>query len=56
MRTRTSTSVAMVLSQKRVECSLQVGKEALPLVEEFKEINRWIRAASAVMRLVQDAS
>jgi len=54
----------MALSRKRVECSLQVGNEILPQVEEFKylgvlftnegrmerEIDRRIGAASAVLR------
>lgn len=31
-------SKAMVFSQKRVECSLQVKGETLPLVEEFKHL------------------
>ncbi|TKS65493.1 LINE-1 reverse transcriptase -like protein [Collichthys lucidus] len=64
MRISTSKSEAMVLSRKRVECSLRVGDEILPQVEEFKylgvlftsegrmerEIDRRIGAASAVMR------
>ncbi|KAA0706920.1 hypothetical protein E1301_Tti002240 [Triplophysa tibetana] len=64
MRISTSKSEAMVLSRKRVACPLQVGVELLPQVEEFKylgvlftsegrmerEIDRWIGAASAVMR------
>uniref|UniRef100_A0A3Q3JAD5 Reverse transcriptase domain-containing protein n=1 Tax=Monopterus albus TaxID=43700 RepID=A0A3Q3JAD5_MONAL len=36
MRISTSKSEAMVLSRKRVACSLQVGGEFLPQVEEFK--------------------
>ena len=36
MRISTSKSEAMVLSQKRVDCPLQVGGESLPQVEEFK--------------------
>ncbi|XP_066513109.1 uncharacterized protein [Hoplias malabaricus] len=36
MRISTSKSESMVLSRKRVECSLQVGSETLPQVEEFK--------------------
>ena len=36
MRFSTSKSEAMVLSQKRVACPLQVGGELLPQVEEFK--------------------
>ncbi|TKS64956.1 LINE-1 reverse transcriptase -like protein [Collichthys lucidus] len=64
MRISTSKSETMVLSRKRVECSLRVGDEILPQVEEFKylgvlftsegrmvrEIDRRIGAASAVMR------
>ena len=64
MKISTSKSEAMVLSRKRVACSLQVGGEILPQVEEFKylgvlftsegrmerEIDRRIGAASAVMR------
>ncbi|KAL0152538.1 hypothetical protein M9458_052261 [Cirrhinus mrigala] len=60
----TSKSEVMVLSRKRVACPLQVGRESLPQVEEFKylgvlftsegrmerEIDRRIGAASAVMR------
>ncbi|KAL6462549.1 hypothetical protein MHYP_G00289710 [Metynnis hypsauchen] len=55
--------LSMVLSRKRVECSVQVGCEFLPQVEEFKylgilftsegrmerEVDRRIGAASAVM-------
>ncbi|KAK0150407.1 Craniofacial development protein 2 [Merluccius polli] len=55
---------SMVLNRKRVECTLRVGNEILPQVEEFKylgvlftsegrmeqEIDRRIGAASAVMR------
>ena len=61
---RVNTSEAMVLCRKTVECSLQVGSELLPQAKEFKylrvlftsegkmelEIDRWIGAASAVMR------
>ncbi|TKS65366.1 R2 Retrovirus-related Pol polyprotein from type I retrotransposable element [Collichthys lucidus] len=57
-------SETMVLSRKRVECSLRVGDEILPQVEEFKylgilftsegrmerKIDQRIGAASAVMR------
>jgi hypothetical protein len=64
MRISTSKSEAMVLNRKRVECTLRVGDEILPQVEEFKylgvlftsegrmerEIDRRIGAASAVMR------
>ncbi|KAI3360572.1 hypothetical protein L3Q82_002440 [Scortum barcoo] len=64
MRISTSKSEAMVLDRKRVACPLRVGGEVLPQVEEFKylgvlftsegkmerEIDRWIGAASAVMR------
>ena len=64
MRISTSKSESMVLNRKRVECTLRVGDEILPQVEEFKylrvlftregrmerEINRRIGAASAVMR------
>ena len=64
MRISTSTSETMVLSWKRVECSLRVGNEILPQVEEFKylwvlftsegrmehEIDGRICAASAVLR------
>ncbi len=63
MRISTSKSEAMVLSRKKVACSLQVGEVFLPQVEEFKylgvlftrdgmmerEIDRRIGAASAVM-------
>ncbi|KAI3360757.1 hypothetical protein L3Q82_012993 [Scortum barcoo] len=66
MRISTSKSEAMVLDRKRVACPLRVGGEVLPQVEEFKylgvlftsegkmerEIDRWIGAASAVMRSV----
>uniref|UniRef100_A0A3B3QX38 Reverse transcriptase domain-containing protein n=1 Tax=Paramormyrops kingsleyae TaxID=1676925 RepID=A0A3B3QX38_9TELE len=66
MKISTSKSETMVLSWKRVECSLQVGEEVLPQVVEFKylrvlfmsegrmerEINRQIGAASAVMRVL----
>ncbi|KAK0135268.1 TATA box-binding protein-associated factor RNA polymerase I subunit A [Merluccius polli] len=64
MRISTSKSESMVLNRKRVECTLRVGAEILPQVEEFKylgvlftsegrmerEIGRQIGAASAVMR------
>ncbi|TWW65231.1 hypothetical protein D4764_21G0001310 [Takifugu flavidus] len=65
MRISTSKSESMVLAWKKVECLLRVGEEVLPQVEEFRylgilftsegrmergEIDRWIGAASAVMR------
>ncbi|KAK3557275.1 hypothetical protein QTP70_026276 [Hemibagrus guttatus] len=64
MRVSTSKSEAMVLDRKKVVCTLQVGGEVLPQVEEFKylgvlfmiegrmdlEIDRRIAAAAAVMR------
>ncbi|KAK3563728.1 hypothetical protein QTP86_034452 [Hemibagrus guttatus] len=64
MRVSTSKYEAMVLDRKKVACTLQVGGELLPQVEEFKylgflfmsegrmdcEIDRWIGAAAAVMR------
>ncbi|KAK3573216.1 hypothetical protein QTP86_015137, partial [Hemibagrus guttatus] len=64
MRVSTSKSEAMVLDRKKVACTLQVGGEVLPQVEEFKylgvlftsegrmdrEIDRRIGAATAVMR------
>ena len=64
MRISTSKSEAMVLSRKKVECSLWVREEILPQVKEFKylkvlftsegkmewEIDMQIGAASAVMR------
>ncbi|KAK3572560.1 hypothetical protein QTP86_000430 [Hemibagrus guttatus] len=64
MRVSTSKSEAMVLDQKKVACTLQIGGEVLPQVEEFKylgvlftsegrmdrEIDRRIGAAAAVMR------
>ncbi|KAK3545364.1 hypothetical protein QTP70_005981 [Hemibagrus guttatus] len=64
MRVSTSKSEAMVLDRKKVACTLQVGGELLPQVEEFKylgvlftsegrmdrEIDRRIGAAAAVMR------
>ncbi|KAK3511594.1 hypothetical protein QTP70_011255 [Hemibagrus guttatus] len=64
MRISTSKSEAMVLDRKNVACTLQVGGEFLPQVEEFKylgvlftskgrmdcEIDRRIGAAAAVMR------
>ncbi|KAK3506381.1 hypothetical protein QTP70_003644, partial [Hemibagrus guttatus] len=66
MRVSTSKSEAMVLDRKKVACTLQVGGEVLPQVEEFKylgvlfmsegrmdcEIDRRIGAAAAVMRSV----
>ncbi|KAK3563105.1 hypothetical protein QTP86_016341, partial [Hemibagrus guttatus] len=36
MRVSTSKSEAMVLDWKKVACTLQVGREVLPQVEEFK--------------------
>ncbi|KAK3507223.1 hypothetical protein QTP70_011005 [Hemibagrus guttatus] len=64
MRVSTSKSEAMVLDRKKVACTLQVGGEVLPQVEEFKylgvlftsegrmdrEIDRRIGVAAAVMR------
>ncbi|KAK3528698.1 hypothetical protein QTP70_009961 [Hemibagrus guttatus] len=64
MRVSTSKSAAMVLDRKKVACTLQVGGEVLPQVEEFKylwvlftsegrmdcEIDRRIGAVAAVMR------
>ncbi|KAK3545104.1 hypothetical protein QTP70_000616 [Hemibagrus guttatus] len=64
MRVSTSKSEAIVLDRKKVACTLQVGGEVLPQVEEFKylgvlftsegrmdrEIDRRIGAAAAVMR------
>ncbi|KAK3523071.1 hypothetical protein QTP86_012652 [Hemibagrus guttatus] len=64
MRVSTSKSEVMVLDRKKVACTLHVGGELLPQVEEFKylgvlftsegrmdrEIDRWIGAAAAVMR------
>ncbi|KAK3565546.1 hypothetical protein QTP86_011913 [Hemibagrus guttatus] len=64
MKVSTSKSEAMVLDQKKVACTIQVGGEFLPQVKEFKylgvlftsegrmdrEIDRWISAAAAVMR------
>ncbi|KAK3559275.1 hypothetical protein QTP86_009939 [Hemibagrus guttatus] len=64
MRISTSKSEAMVLDWKKVACTIQVGGEVLPQVEEFKylgvlftsegrmdcEIDRRIGAAAAVMR------
>ncbi|KAK3533017.1 hypothetical protein QTP70_006234 [Hemibagrus guttatus] len=64
MRVSTSKSEAMVLDWKKVACTLQVGGELLPQVEEFKylgvlftsegrmdrEIDRWIGAVAAVTR------
>ncbi|KAK3529838.1 hypothetical protein QTP86_007201 [Hemibagrus guttatus] len=63
MRVSTSKSEAMVLDRKKVACTLQVGGEVLPQVEEFKylgvlftsegrmdrEIDRRINAAAAVI-------
>ncbi|KAK3525020.1 hypothetical protein QTP86_013357 [Hemibagrus guttatus] len=64
MRVSTSKSEAMVLDRKKVACTLQVGGEVLPQVEEFKylgvlftsegrmdcEIDRRIGAAATLMR------
>ncbi|KAK3518109.1 hypothetical protein QTP70_033327 [Hemibagrus guttatus] len=64
MRVSISKSESMVLDQKKVACTLQVGGEFLPPVEEFKylrvlftsegrmdhEIDRRISAAAAVMQ------
>ena len=56
MRISTSKTVAMVLSCKRVDCSIQAGVESLPQVDEFKylgvlfagrkelDMDRWIGA------------
>ncbi|TWW62415.1 hypothetical protein D4764_04G0010620 [Takifugu flavidus] len=62
----TSKSESMVLTRKKVECLLRVREEVLPRVEEFKylrilfmsesrmerKMDRWIGAASAVMRVL----
>ena len=67
MRISTFKSEAMVLSQKRVDCPLQVGGESLLQVEEFKylgvlftsegkmeqEIDKQIGEALAVMRTLR---
>ncbi|KAK3516360.1 hypothetical protein QTP70_009415 [Hemibagrus guttatus] len=64
MRVSTTKSEAMVLDRKKVACTLQIGGEVLPQVEEFKylrvlfmsegrmdrEIDRRIGAAAAVMQ------
>ncbi|KAK3540973.1 hypothetical protein QTP86_007687 [Hemibagrus guttatus] len=60
MRVSTSKSEAMVLDRKKVACTLQVGGEVLPQVEEFKylgvlftsegRMDREIGAAATVMR------
>ncbi|KAK3520189.1 hypothetical protein QTP70_017925 [Hemibagrus guttatus] len=64
IRVNTSKFEAMVLDRKKVACTLQVGGELLPQMEEFKylgvlftsegrmdrEIDRLISAAAAVMR------
>ncbi|KAK0140999.1 hypothetical protein N1851_021987 [Merluccius polli] len=64
MRFSTFKSEAMVLCRKTLDCSLRVGSVLLPQVKEFKylgmlfmsewkmerEMDRWIGAASAVMR------
>ncbi|KAK3553016.1 hypothetical protein QTP86_031158, partial [Hemibagrus guttatus] len=64
MRVSTPKSEAMVLDRKKVACTLQVGGELLPQVEEFKylgvlftsegrmdrDIDRRVDAAAAVMR------
>ena len=70
MKISTSKSEAMmVLSRKRLGCPLRVREEVLPQVEDFKyfgilftsegrmewEIDRWIRAASAVMRTLNQS-
>ncbi|KAF7641683.1 hypothetical protein LDENG_00274850, partial [Lucifuga dentata] len=66
MRISTSKSETMVLCRKKVDCSLQVRGESLPQTEEFKylgvlftsegrmerEIDRWIGAASEVLRML----
>ncbi|KAK3506093.1 hypothetical protein QTP70_018234, partial [Hemibagrus guttatus] len=66
MRVSISKSEAMVLDWKKVACTLQVGWELLPQVEEFKylgvlltsegrmdrEIDRRISAVAAVMRFM----
>ncbi|KAK3533933.1 hypothetical protein QTP70_034928 [Hemibagrus guttatus] len=63
MRVSTSKSEALILARKKVACTLQVGGEVLPQVEEFKylgvlftsegrmdrEIDRRIGAVAAVM-------
>ena len=66
MRISTSKSESMVLSQKRIECPLQVEEENLPQVKEFKylgvffmrdgrrdgEFSRRLGQAAAVMQLL----
>ena len=39
MRISTSKSEALVVSQKKLECPLQVKSEMLPQVEEFKYLS-----------------
>ena len=65
MRVSTSKSEAMVLCRKTKDCPLRLGRESLAQVREFKylgvlftsegemerEMDRWFRAASAVMRV-----
>ena len=57
MRVSTSKSEAGILCQKRMDCSLLVGKELLPQLKDFKhlrvlltsEIKMEIDAASALL-------
>ena len=67
MRIWTSKSESMVLSQKRVDCPLQVGGKLFPQLEEFKylgvsftwegrlewEIDRLTGVVLAVMRMLK---
>ncbi|KAK3547628.1 hypothetical protein QTP86_026269 [Hemibagrus guttatus] len=56
MRVSTSKSEAMVLDRKKVACTLQVGGEFLPQVEEFKYLG--VLFTSGIVRLtsISDAS
>ncbi|KAK3527862.1 hypothetical protein QTP86_009418 [Hemibagrus guttatus] len=52
LRVSTSKPEAMVLDRKKVSCTLQVGGEFLPQVEEFKEEGSCLRVREGWMQLV----
>jgi len=55
MRVSTSKSEAMVLCQKPVDCSPQVGTECLTQVKEFKYLKKWPPISHANQTVVKSA-
>ncbi|KAK3558992.1 hypothetical protein QTP86_000122 [Hemibagrus guttatus] len=56
MRVSTSKSEAMVLDRKKVACTLQVGGEFLPQVEEFKYLGYCLRVREGWIVRLTDGS